>query len=565
MKKYFKVSLLALMTLGTLGGCGDNTSTSINSSSPKASNSNSSVSLEESISSSSEVNSSSSSSSEVNVTTSNNTSSSTIENVSSSSKVDYGELVIPDMMIYTNFPDAPQPTFTNPEYASEITYTILDENSDITFKDGYFSANDMDSVTVEAKTQYHETSFEVSAMPYQDAKGANQTTWYLNRVKSVEKNWINDGKPTGGTLFIGDSFFDTEFWSDFYKTFGENVYTHGVSSSTSTDWEIFAKRLVYPVQPKNIVMHLGTNNLYDDNETSVATFDNLKRLLEEIHTRLPETQVYYFAIEPRTYGIGGGGFNQATYNKINDVNLSMMSYSNKNEYMTFVDATSYCYTSGITVNSSFFRDGTHPTLANYMIYVNLLKEAGLEVEVNENYFNTTSFDIANQAGISGTNNLIKCNGKVVNKEYSISGKLKVTSTGGNAHIQFSLDDTSFKNRFLLWDNDSNGSLIPGYAINENHVAGVGDAKVLKDEEHTWEVVSTTKHSYFYVDGALEIVFLNMNSQNFMIGAENTGVSFYDISVITKEDNLEDYNTVLAREEINKYETSSETTKKAIVE
>ena len=200
MKKYFKVSLLALMTLGTLGGCGNNTSTSINSSSPKASNSNSSVSLEESISSSSEVN----------VTTSNNT---------SSSKVDYGELVIPDMMIYTNFPDSPQPTFTNPEYASEITYTILDENSDITFKDGYFSASDMDAVIVEAKTDYHTTTFEVSAMPYQDAKGANQTTWYLNRVKSVEKNWINDGKPTGGTLFIGDSFFDTEFWSDFYKTF----------------------------------------------------------------------------------------------------------------------------------------------------------------------------------------------------------------------------------------------------------------------------------------------------------------------------------------------------------
>ena len=78
----------------------------------------------------------------------------------------------------------------------------------------------------------------------------------------------------------------------------------------------------------------------------------------------------------------------------------------------------------------------------------------------------------------------------------------------------------------------------------------------------WERIKGRK---FIIDGALEIVFLNMNSQNFMIGAENTGVSFYDISVITKEDNLEDYNTVLAREEINKYETSSETTKKAIVE
>ena len=48
----------------------------------------------------------------------------------------------------------------------------------------------------------------------------------------------------------------------------------------------------------------------------------------------------------------------------------------------------------------------------------------------------------------------------------------------------------------------------------------------------------------------------------MIGAENTAVSFYDINVVTSKD--DSWNNVLAREEINKYETSTETAKKAVV-
>ena len=62
--------------------------------------------------------------------------------------------------------------------------------------------------------------------------------------------------------------------------------------------------------------------------------------------------------------------------------------------------------------------------------------------------------------------------------------------------------------------------------------------------------------------SLEMVCLNMYSKEFMIGAENTAVSFYDINAITSSDDT--WNNVLAREEINKYETSSETAKKAVV-
>ena len=147
-----------------------------------------------------------------------------------------------------------------------------------------------------------------------------------------------------------------------------------------------------------------------------------------------------------------------------------------------------------------------------------------------------------------------------NNVETVKGKLKVTDTGGNAHIQFSLDSTNFQNRFLLWDNDSNGTLVPGYAISGNHQGNQGNASITKDVEATFEVVTTEKHSYFYVNDSLEFVFLNVNAKEFMIGGENVAVSFYDISIVTKAGNEAEFNNVLARSEVNQYETSTDTTK-----
>ena len=531
MNKNVKFSLVSLIFL--LAGCKGSVSSSITESTNSTNKVSSSV-----------VNSEVSSSSSIS------------ESTSSSEVNPYGELIIPTMKIFTNFPDTPLPTFTNEEYKSEITYNVIDTDI-VEYKDGYIVGKKAGAAMVEATTEYHKTTFKVSCYNYTGGD------WYVNRVASVESKWINAGRPEVDTLFIGDSFFDTEFWSDFYTLFNDNkTFTHGVSSSTTTDWEIFASRLVYPVNPKNIVMHLGTNNLYDDKETSSEAYKNTVRLLETIHSRLPETKVYYFSIEPRTYAIEGGTFSQTSFDKIDKVNKDMEAYCNENDYMVYVDATSECYKEGIEVNADFFRDGIHPKLGNYMTYVNLLKEAGLELNLNESILNTKEFNIAKTSGIASTNNIIKANGSSLTYNYSVSGKLKVTETGSNSHIQFSLDSTNFQNRFLLWDNDSNGSFIPGYAIGGNHQANQGNANITKDVEATFEVVTTEKHSYFYVNNSLEFVFLNVNAREFMIGAENTAVSFYDINVVTSKD--DSWNNVLAREEINKYETSTETAKKAVV-
>ena len=473
---------------------------------------------------------------------------------------DYGELIIPDMKIYTNFPDCPTPTFTNPEYECEITYTVLDDQN-IVYEDGYFHASEMASATVEAKTEYHTTSFEVVALEYKDAK----QTFYLDRVASIQKKWLEAGKPTGGTLFVGDSFFDTEFFSNFYDMFGDsNAFTHGVSSSTSTDWEIFASRLIYPVKPANIVMHLGTNNLFDDMESSTTALENLHRLVNTIHERLPETNIYYFAIEPRAYAIGGvGNFNQLSYGIISGVNKGMKEFCLENDWMNFLDVTSNCYINGILVNESFFRDGCHPKLENYSYYINALKEAGLRLNVNSTFSDTKEFSIPVVNQITDANQLIRANNKTVSKNYSITGNFKIKDIKTNGHIQFSLDETNRANRFLLWDDDSNGTLVPGYTLDDVLTPRAGDAVLVKDKEYSFEIVVTEKHAYFYVNSKLEFVFLNVNACALYIGAENTAVDFYNLNVIDLSDNKE-WENILSRSEISDCEGTNVTTTKPLI-
>ena len=53
--------------------------------------------------------------------------------------------------------------------------------------------------------------------------------------------------------------------------------------------------------PKNIVMHIGTNNIYDDNKDAEVTVKALQRMFSYMHETLPTTNLYYFGISLRTY------------------------------------------------------------------------------------------------------------------------------------------------------------------------------------------------------------------------------------------------------------------------
>ncbi len=485
----------------------------------------------------------------------NSQSSSSVTNGSStntiSENVDYGTLTFEDMKIYMNYPGvAPLPIFSNATYNNlEITYSINNEEA-VKYENGVFIPLKVNHrVLVTATTKYHSTTFKIQTanMDYEDA------------VTNHENNWKNNGSVTESTLFIGDSFFDTYFWSDFYSTYGKyNTRTHGIGGTTTTDWEVFASRLVYPVNPKNIVMHCGTNNLFDDIKTSEQTINDTTRLLGTLHEKLPNTKFYYFGIEPRSAAIRGLSF-EDTIQRIHDTNAGIIEYCNDNsDWLVYLDSPALCYNEDGSVKHNFFRDGCHPTIESYAYYVDLLEQAGLVMDANPNITREISdFSTELTTTVGSSQNIIYL-GTPLKREFVLKGKIDILERGVNSHIEIRFGEPS--DRFLFWDSASNGKYQMGYACQNNYVSNAPERSVytkLDNETLTLniEVVVSSNNAYLYVNGTLELIYLNLPSYSaFLIGSEATKANFYDFEAKTKVDDENDYNEVFKRSEIAKYES-----------
>jgi len=457
---------------------------------------------------------------------------SSIINSSSSEEVDYGTLSVENLFLFVNYAGkAPQYTFSKPEYEETIIYEF--DSQDIKYEDGIFVAvNGGKSIKVTAKTTHHTDTFRIYT----------QNDTYEAKVATRENEFVEYGMQKHGTVFIGDSFFDTQFWSNFYTTFArKNVFTSGISATQTTDWERFAERIIYPFEPDNIVMHCGTNNIFDGKNDAATTIKDTKRLLSQLHDQLPNTKIYYFAIEPRTYAGAEGQNAQCA-----EVNVEMEKYCKETDYLHYLASPKECFNDNGQPNANFFRDSVHPKLENYQYYVKILEEAGIQYTSNFNK------NISNMSFVKGslTAKNILYGGVPLKREFYLEGNMVISETGNNSHIEFSFDNSNFANRFLFWDKQSQGIFKMGYAINGNHVSSAPERSQWKKESGdltiSWKLLVTSKNAYLYVNDQLELIFFSLPTANvdFVIGAEQTKVDLTSMLAYTKADDLEQYNAKL---------------------
>ena len=458
--------------------------------------------------------------------------------------------------------------FTKPAYEDDIVYEIPAEYADrITITDNKIKAvGDFSTpkvVTITAKTQHHTEKFAITVTNFNGKNHMGNSLNLENTVKNRLSDWTNRGGDQGGVLFMGDSFFDTGFWSDFYTTYGrKNAYTMGISATTTTDWEYMVERLVFPVQPKAVVIHCGTNNIFDDNKAASAATDDVKRLFNLIHANLPEADIYYFGIEPRV------GRDNSIPKAVNE---NIIEFADENDWLTYIDSPSWCYDTDGSVISSFFRDGVHPTLANYAKYVKALDDLGLVIDNNSAASDTSIADIsttAEQSINAGNTFALSYRGLPLTNEYVLTGKLDITVEKNNPHIQFLFNDG---NRFLVWDGENysgNGSMGLGWQVNGNHVSDDDDLySYTTGTKFTvlFKLAVTDKNAYFYFgseDGGsvtytLNSVFVNVSATKLVYGTEGMSAKLYGLTAKTKLDDAAEYDALVKGSEFDYYEHITE--------
>ncbi|MBQ8802333.1 MAG: hypothetical protein IJZ53_01690 [Tyzzerella sp.] len=173
------------------------------------------------------------------------------------------------------------------------------------------------------------------------------------------------------TIFIGDSFFDRRnFWTDFYSDdyAGKNAFLAGIGGTRCDQWELLIDEVFAAFgnkAPKNIAIHLGTNDLATGYSVEMVT-ERLQELIMMLHNRYPETNIYYFGITQRG--------NNAFYEKIKATNSNISAWCEAQNYITYIDTPSKITASMLQA------DKLHPKLESYAVFVEELEKAGCVIE-----------------------------------------------------------------------------------------------------------------------------------------------------------------------------------------
>ena len=99
-------------------------------------------------------------------------------------------------------------------------------------------------------------------------------------------------------LFAGSSSFT--LWKDVQDYFpGFTIINRGFGGSTLQDLIFYAEMVIFPYDPKQIVIYCGENDLASsDTVTSEMVLERFKTLFNLIRSRLPEVRITYVSMKP---------------------------------------------------------------------------------------------------------------------------------------------------------------------------------------------------------------------------------------------------------------------------
>ncbi len=411
-----------------------------------------------------------------------------------------------------------------PNVYGDENVTLTTENTDLISIDG----NNVKGlkkgtakVTVSNGTVSKEVTVEVRSHDMGTDEGNTRTLATENdRLKSVMSGLESFAYTEGElVLFAGDSFMDERwFITDFYTTrfATKNAYTVGISSSRASAW-IYMMQNFYKYSPKAIVLHIGTNDLFDGGRSADSVFNSVKTLLAMSHDNMPETEIYWWTIEQR---IGQSSWND----KIQEINTNVKKYAKDKDWLKVVDTyTAMSKTNG-DPDSSLYGDSVHPACpVGYDKLIGLTYDAGLEITDSPSAHGVAEIKTwttaqSDKAAAARTMPLTTGN-------YLLHTDITVLSYENNAHITipFSNDE----NRLLIWNSKNDGKFYYGGACGGYQSTSIDYLDVANGTKTaSVDILVYNNNAYLFVNGKLERLFSQLPTYNMLkIGTEGCSVKF----------------------------------------
>ena len=205
---------------------------------------------------------------------------------------------------------------------------------------------------------------ELSTTPVvQTAKWA--VKWWMPRHKQK----IEEKKKLGDVqlVFLGDSI--THAWDNKGKAYWQKNYAkyNALNIGFSGDrtehvlWRL-QNGAVDDINPKVLVLMIGTNNAGHRKEASKETAKGIKAILDDLKVRLPKTKVLMLAIFPR------GAKASDPLRKLNDATNEMIKTYADDKHVFFLDINKKFLEEDGTLSKKVMKDLLHPNPNQYPVW-----------------------------------------------------------------------------------------------------------------------------------------------------------------------------------------------------
>ncbi|RFS22070.1 GDSL family lipase [Chitinophaga silvatica] len=185
----------------------------------------------------------------------------------------------------------------------------------------------------------------------------------IRTIRNYDKIYAAPNKPI---LFIGSS--SIRKWDDLERNFASYVVLNrGFGGAVTEDVIHYADDIIFPYNPRQIVIYVGENDLVEETATADTIFNRFKVLYTIIREKLPAIPIVYISIKPSP--------SRATFfEKAKAANLLISDYLKTQQRVVFVDI----YPKMLDKNGNprtelFLQDMLHMNKSGYAIWEKAIK------------------------------------------------------------------------------------------------------------------------------------------------------------------------------------------------
>lgn len=201
---------------------------------------------------------------------------------------------------------------------------------------------------------------------------AQQKPPFWTDIQNFRKQDSINFPATNAILFVGSSSFTN--WKDVQTYFpGYSIINRGFGGSTLTDLIRYEKDVIFPYQPRQIVIYCGENDVASsDTIKAITVVNRFRQLFTDIRKKMPGVPVVFVSLKPSPS-------RWHLREKVKQVNSMIEKYLKKQKQTEFVNVwTPMLGRDGQPVKELFVEDNLHMNAKGYAIWQKQIQPALLK-------------------------------------------------------------------------------------------------------------------------------------------------------------------------------------------